>query len=90
MSGTIYLEMITDRENISYYTFCLGNRPRPFFINRLCMASNRVWKEDRRGVSFLKNRDISTKDSTLLNDEQMKEFMWVKLKARDIEEYYEK
>jgi len=43
--------------------------------------ANRVWKENEYGVFFVKHR---TKIPTKLSSEELKEFMWVKLKAQDL------
>lgn len=45
----------------------------------LQMDSDRIWCEDITGVRFVKNRYIVD-----YNDVDLKEFMWIKLKAQDI------
>lgn len=43
--------------------------------------SNRIWKEDSNGVSFVKNRFQALSDPI-----DLKEFMWIKLKAQTIKD----
>ena len=44
-------------------------------------SSERIWKEDSSGVRFLKNRYTNVYDTV-----DLKEFMWIKLKAQDLKE----
>lgn len=46
---------------------------------RLAFYSNRIWKEDSQGVSFLKNRVYGEEHPC-----DIKEFFWIKLKCKTI------
>lgn len=50
--------------------------------SRLVQMSNWVWKETEDRVVWIKNRSRATPD--LLNEDELKEFMWVKLKAKEL------
>ena len=53
-------------------------------LNRLVTASERVWKQGPKGgVKIIKDRDWEAPISYITNDnEWMKKFAWVKLKAQ--------
>lgn len=46
----------------------------------LMMNSDRAWEEGEHGVRFIKNRVLDIKTAQV----DMKEFMWVKLKAKEV------
>jgi len=46
---------------------------------KITQASNRIWREDSTGVRFVKNRYTIDYDTV-----DLKEFMWVKLKAQPV------
>jgi hypothetical protein len=54
-------------------------------LNRLITASDRVWKQGPKGgVKIVKSRDwLYPIGYITTNDEWMKKFAWIKLKARE-------
>lgn len=46
---------------------------------RITQESDRIWREDSTGVRFVKNRFHALGDPI-----DLKEFMWIKLKAQEI------
>ena len=50
--------------------------------SRLVQLSNWVWKEKEDSVVWIKNRSKPTPD--LLTNDELKEFMWTKLKAKEV------
>jgi hypothetical protein len=57
-------------------------------INRCVSYSNRVWVQGPKGgVKMVKDREGNTYGYVTKNEELMKEFMWVKLKAQTIPHY---
>ena len=50
---------------------------------KITLDSERIWKEDSIGVRFVKNRHNITHDVDY-NNVDLKEFMWIKLKAESI------
>jgi len=67
------------------YTFNKGEGTRhPASKLRYIDIADRVWKENDNGVFWLKHRHKSASVPDKLTSEDLKEFMWVKLKAQDI------
>jgi len=52
--------------------------------HNLIQMSHWVWKETEDGVFWLKNRTRATLDK--LTTDELKEFMWAKLKAQELKE----
>jgi hypothetical protein len=51
----------------------------------LIRNSNKVWRlGPRGGVKIIKNRDIGSYGYVTTNEEQMKEFVWIKLQAQAV------
>lgn len=48
------------------------------------MLSNRAWIEDDNGVRWAKNREKDVRDFPALDKNELKEFVWAKLKAQFI------
>lgn len=48
------------------------------------LLSNRAWIEDERGVRWAKHREKDIRDYPVLSDDEIKEFVWAKLKAQFI------
>ena len=46
---------------------------------RITRESDRIWREDSTGIRFVKNRYTIDYDTV-----DLKEFMWIKLKAREL------
>ena len=54
-------------------------------LRTLIQNSSKVWRQGPRGgVKIIKNRNISCRGYVTTNQEQMKEFVWVKLQARAV------
>ena len=67
------------------YTFNKGQGTRHAASKlRYIDIADRVWKENENGVFFIKQRYKSTSLPDKLTDEDLREFMWIKLKAQDI------
>lgn len=51
----------------------------------LIQYSSKVWRQGPRGsVKIIKNRDIGSCGYVTTNEDQMKEFVWIKLQARAV------
>ena len=51
----------------------------------LIQNSSKVWRQGPRGgVKIIKNRDIGYRGYVTTKEEQMKEFVWIKLQARAV------
>lgn len=65
------------------YTFSVDTRYGMFGKNsRLVGLSHWAWKETEDGVFWVKNRSKPT--PAKLTSDELKEFMWIKLKAREL------
>jgi hypothetical protein len=68
------------------YILIPGSVYHRYLPNKWILAANRVWREYHRDpigseVYFAKNRNSGNRK---LNDEELKEFVWVKLSAYNI------
>jgi hypothetical protein len=67
------------------YTFSKSEGTRhPASKLRYIDIADKVWKENDNGVFMLKHRYRSATVPDKLTGEDLKEFMWIKLKAQDI------
>ena len=67
------------------YTFNKGQGTRHAASKlRYIDIADRVWKENENGVFCLKNCHKSISFPDKLMGDELKEFMWIKLKAQDI------
>jgi hypothetical protein len=67
------------------YTFNKGQGTRhPASKLRYIDIADRVWKENEVGVFVIKNTHKSVGIPNKLAGDELKEFMWIKLKAQDI------
>lgn len=67
------------------YTFNKGQGTRHAASKlRYIDIADRVWKENENGVFWLKQRYKSASLPDKLTGEDLREFMWIKLKAQDI------
>lgn len=73
--GFYHIEAIDPNMSI-YYS--------PRVLNALRVA-DRVWKENEHGIFFIKGNNGKSKIPNNLSDDDIKEFMWVKLRAQDLE-----
>jgi secreted Zn-dependent insulinase-like peptidase len=55
-----------------------------FENQKLASLSDRVWKESEHGTYYLKRKSQDFKAAKKLTGEELKEFMWVKLKAEKL------
>lgn len=55
-----------------------------FEHQKLASFSDRVWKENDHGIYYLKRKSQDFKAAEKLTGEELKEFMWAKLKAHPI------
>jgi hypothetical protein len=54
-------------------------------VRILIQHSSKVWRQGPRGgVKIIKNRDIGSCGYVTTNEDQMKEFVWIKLQARAV------
>jgi hypothetical protein len=54
-------------------------------VYTLIQNSSKVWRlGPRGGVKIIKNRDIGSYGYVTTNEEQMKEFVWIKLQAQAV------
>ena len=54
-------------------------------VYSLIQNSSKVWRQGPRGgVKIIKNRDIGYRGYVTTKEEQMKEFVWIKLQARAV------
>lgn len=72
-----------------YKIVASGSFARSWFpkLNQTIQFSNRVWKQGPRGgVKIVKDRnwDLSPTGYITQNEEWMKKFFWIKLKAKEI------
>lgn len=87
MINQYYCQIDTSYQSVEagIYTFNKGQGTRhPASKLRYIDIADRVWKENENGVFYLKNRHNSIKFPDKLVGDDLKEFMWVKLKAQDI------
>ena len=87
MANQYYCEIARSYHTIEagIYTFSKSQGTRhPASKLRYIDIADRVWKENENGVFWLKQRYKSTSLPDKLVPEDLKEFMWVKLKAQDI------
>lgn len=55
-----------------------------FEHQKLASLSDRVWKESEHGTYYLKRKSQDFKAAEKLTSEELKEFIWAKLKAQSI------
>lgn len=54
-------------------------------VYTLIQNSSKVWRQGPRGgVKIIKNRNIDNRGYVTTNEDQMKEFVWVKLQAQAV------
>jgi hypothetical protein len=54
-------------------------------VRTLIQHSSKVWRQGPRGgVKIIKNRDTGSRGYVTTNEDQMKEFVWIKLQARAV------
>ena len=57
----------------------------PTNVRGLIQSSSKVWREGPRGgVKIIKNRNVDGYGYVTTNEDQMKEFVWVKLQAQPL------
>ena len=55
------------------------------YVYTLIQNSSKVWRQGpRRGVKIIKNRNIDNRGYVTTNEDQMKEFVWIKLQAQAV------
>jgi hypothetical protein len=70
---------------VGLYTFSKGEGIRHNASKlRYIDIADRVWKENENGVFCLKNRYKGLTLPDKLSSDDLKQFMWIKLKAQDI------
>jgi hypothetical protein len=83
-----------DRENpaagikAGVYAYRSEHKNQHVFVGNVrtfFQSSNKVWRQGPRGgVKIIKNRGIGSYGYVTTNEEQMKEFVWVKLQAQAV------
>ena len=59
--------------------------PRAAGAHLLVQYSNKVWRQGPQGgVKIIKNRDTGSRGYVTTNEDQMKEFVWIKLQAQAV------
>lgn len=89
---TYYCEVGRDRSDYKagvYKVVAEGGFHRPWFpqLNRVITVSDRVWKQGPRGgVKIIKDPEwgMYPRSYITTNEKWMKEFAWVKLKAKTL------
>lgn len=87
MANQYYCEIDRTYQKVEagIYTFTkIEGLRHPASKLRYIDIADRVWKENDNGVFWIKHRYRSASIPDKLTEEDMKEFMWIKLKARDI------
>lgn len=91
MGNTIYYceVLVEDNWEFSKGVFAIPYRTGYYTKIQRCISfSNRVWRQGPRGgVKIIKDRKGITYGYVTKNEELMKEFMWVKLKAQTLSHY---
>ena len=66
----------------------LGREPAHAWVPNvytLIQNSSKVWRQGPQGgVKIIKNRDTGSRGYVTTNEDQMKEFVWIKLQARAV------
>ena len=79
MNKDFYFEILDFKDSTKKYVAVYNTRGLPIELQaKLMPRAGRAWMEDTNGVCFLKNRSIK---STSLQDVDMKEFFWIKLRS---------
>ncbi len=83
MDNQYYCECNLIDGSTGFYTFSGNDKQLPRYKLNQIWESHRVWREDKNGVHWMKNkiRDMATMK---LTQDELKEFMWIKLKAQNI------